>query len=595
MKRPLSSGTEVALTCPRIATLDCRLLLIQVMASLLVSAAWAADTSALVPIDHPVYGLLDRLEARGTVSAAGNGMRPLSRSSTLQLLRQASDSGHLSQLDRERVEQYTRSFEPDRGAANLSGWQPPRLRYEASEGWVKVDLLARQQTDLFSGRRDEDEWIFRNRLGAVVEGQLRERVGFRVSFEQTREEGIERKYVIRSDVFEPRREAVQLKGGVADYHEATAAISFGLGDLVDVVAGKGQVMWGPAPEDNLGLSANTPSYDMVLLRSRLGVVRFEHLAARLRPCPDRPDAPTCRGLANEESSYIVNGMTRGLEREKYLAGHRLEASPTRWIDIGFQEVVVYGDRGPELPYLNPFMFFWAAQSYLGDKDNVMMTLDVDVRPHHGWQVYAAYTIDDLKKLKIFSDDFANKFSFQLGALWTNPLGWAQTDVRAEYVRVEPWIYTHKFPINTFRHFDTPLGHALGPNSDRWALSIERYWLSDLATRLRWSRTRHGDNELLADGTTHNVGGDLHSGWRPGDDREVKKFLDGHVSIRNTVGVELDYTRWSRLRLVGRFEWEDGTDVPLPPRWQNGVPLPWRTGYGDGTQTRIAFDLRYGLL
>jgi len=76
---------------------------------------------------------------------------------------------------------------------------------------------------------------------------------------------------------------------------------------------------------------------------------------------------------------------------------------------------------------------------------------------------------------------------------------------------------------------------------------------------------------------------------------VKKFLDGHVSIRNTVGVELDYTRWSRLRLVGRFEWEDGTDVPLPPRWQNGVPLPWRTGYGDGTQTRIAFDLRYGLL
>ena len=289
------------------------------------------------------------------------------------------------------------------------------------------------------------------------------------------------------DMREPRREAVQLKGGVADYHEATAAISFGLGDLVDVVAGKGQVMWGPAPEDNLGLSANTPSYDMVLLRSRLGVVRFEHLAARLRPCPDRPDAPTCRGLADEESSYIVNGMTRGLEREKYLAGHRLEASPTRWIDIGFQEVVVYGDRGPELAYLNPFMFFWAAQSYLGDKDNVMMTLDVDVRPHHGWQVYAAYTIDDLKKLKIFSEDFANKFSFQLGALWTNPLGWAQTDVRAEYVRVEPWIYTHKFPINTFRHFDTPLGHALGPNSDRWALSIERYWLSDLATRLRWSR------------------------------------------------------------------------------------------------------------
>ncbi len=560
-----------------------------------------ADTSTPLALDHEAYELLERLEVRGVIAGVPDGMKPLSQERVSTLLSGALGSPLLTDVDRQRLEELTQLLGTDTTAVDeamppVKGeWLPPRLRYQTPTGWMELDLLARQQTDLLSGRRDGDEWILRNRLGAIVRGQIGRHVGFRVSFEQTREEGVERRYAIRSDVLEPRREAVQLKGGVADYHEATAVVGFGLGEIVDVVMGKGQVMWGPAPDDNLGLSANTPSYDMILLRSQLGVIRFEHLAARLRPCPDRPDAPTCSGIGDPDASYIVNGMTRSLERDKYLAGHRLEISPRPWIDIGFQEVVIYGDRGPELAYLNPFMFFWAAQSYLGDKDNVMMTFDVDVRPRTGWRFYAAYAIDDLKKLKILSDDFANKFSLQVGGLWTEPMGASDTDVRAEYVRIEPWIYSHKFPINTFRHFDAPLGHSLGPNSDRWQISIERRWRRDLATRLRWSRSRHGDNELLSDGTIRNVGGDLHLGWRPGDDRQVKKFLDGNVSTWNSIGLDLEFRVWSRLHLVGTAEWEDGTNVPLAPRWQRGVPLLLRTGYGDGWQTHLAIDLRYGLL
>lgn len=594
---------------------------------LLLPGSVLAESSSPVALEHEVYGLLDRLEVRGIVSDVGDGMRPMSQAHVSHLLSEALAEDRLQGLDRARVEEFADHFAmPDplepgqdsrhsrqaasgRVAHNRSvahadpvlhevtgQWVPPAVLYQTLQGWMELDLLARQQTDVFVGRkRDADEWVLRNRLGALVQGQLGTRVGFRISFEQTREERAELNYPIRSDVFESRREAVQLKGGVFDYHEATAVVSFGLGSLVDVVAGKGQVMWGPAPQDNLGLSANTPSYGMVLLRSRLGVIRFEHLAARLRPCPDRPDSPTCSGLGDPDASYIVNGMTRSLDRQKYLAGHRLEITPRPWIDIGFQELVVYGDRGPELAYLNPFMFLWAAQSHLGDKDNVMMTLDVDVRPRRGWRFFAAYAIDDLKKLKIFSDDFANKFSLQIGGLWTDPLGAPDTDVRAEYVRIEPWIYTHKFPINTFRHFDAPLGHSLGPNSDRWQISVEHRWRRDLATRLRWTRARHGDNELLPDGSIRNVGGDLHLGWRPGDDRMVKRFLDGNLSTWNTLGLDVECRLGSRLHVVGTAELENGSNVPLAPRWQRGVPLTYRTGYGDGEQLRFAVDLRYGLL
>lgn len=572
---------------------------LMVVLCLAMRAETSADSTSPVPIDHGVYPLLERLQTRGWIQGLDDGMRPLSEARVSALLQQAMNQGGLQGIDRVRTEQFAILLAPPEdtpGFHRAPLWSATSpMRYGADQGWIDLDLLARQQTDVLSGRRDGREWVLRNRLGAVVRGRIGEGIGFRVSFEQTREEGVDRDYHIRSDVFEPRREAVQLKGGVADYHEATAIVSFGLGDVVDVMAGKGQVMWGPAPDDNLGLSANSPSYDMVLLRSRLGVLRFEHLAARLRPCPDRPDAPICGDPVDSEATYIVNGMTRPLERDKYLAAHRVELSPRPWLDIGLQEVVIYGDRGPELAYLNPFMFFWAAQSYLGDKDNVMMTLDVDLRPAPGWRLYAAYTIDDLKKLKVFSDDFANKFSLQAGLLWTDPLGWSDTDVRGEYVRIEPWIYTHKFPINTFRHFDAPLGHALGPNSDRWQASIEHRWRHDFSTRLRWSYARHGDNELLSDTTIRNVGGDLHYGWRPGDVRDVKRFLDGTRGIRHTLGVGVDWQVLPRLRLAVQVESEEGTNVALPPRWQPGVPLTYRTGYGDGRQTHLAIDARYGFL
>ena len=322
-----------------------------VVLCLAMTTASSADSTSPVPIDHGVYPLLERLQTRGWIQGLDDGMRPLSEARVRALLKQATNQSGLQGIDRQRAEQFAALLAPAEDAAGFhraSLWSATSpMRYGTDQGWLDLDLLARQQTDVLSGRRDGREWVLRNRLGAVVRGQIGEGIGFRISFEQTREEGLDRGYRIRSDVFETRREAVQLKGGVADYHEATAIVSFDLGDVVDVMAGKGQVMWGPAPDDNLGLSANSPSYDMVLLRSRLGVLRFEHLVARLRPCPDRPDAPICGDPVDAEATYIVNGMTRPLERDKYLAAHRLEISPRPWLDIGLQEVVIYGDRGPD--------------------------------------------------------------------------------------------------------------------------------------------------------------------------------------------------------------------------------------------------------
>lgn len=578
------------------------------LAGLLAAAIPAGgDGTVNVPLDHWAYELIERCEARGLLHGAGDGIRPLSRLELARLLLRVAaaaerDPAGLTRVDAERLERLRQELAPE--LAEAGGSPPaqtgrridlrgpgPLLSYRAPEGEILADLLFRQQTDLLTGRgRNESERIYRTRLGGSVRGRLHG-LGYRLAFEQTREQG-SRTYLTRDDVFDSRVEIPQLKGGLADYHHGLGYLTFGL-PFGDVELGRDEVEWGPAPGDNLGLSRNAPAYDLVRLRGRLGAFKLVSLHAALRPCPDRPDSPLCGGQASPES-YIVNQTTRTLDREKYLAAHRLEVAVAPWLDLGFQEEVVYGDRGPEWSYLNPVMLYWAAQSYLGDKDNVMMGVDLDLRPGHGTRVWLAYVVDDLKKLKIFSDDFANKFSLQTGLLWTDPLGLRDTDLRAEYVRIEPWIYTHKFPINTFSHFDSPLGHSLGPNSDRWRLGLTRRLSADLALNLTVGRTRHGYNELLTDGTVRNVGGDLFLGPRPGDQRDTKSFLDGVLATRTRLETAVRWQVWPNLALSGGMAVEWGSNVPLPPEWDPDVPLTRRSGFGDGREEHLTLDLRYGI-
>ena len=559
----------------------------QVLLGLLIALGGGpagADSSVYVPLEHWVYRFVERLEAQGRAAGRADGIKPYSRQKIIELLDDVDKKyrPELSPIEWGELDLLRREFDREHEQA--------LIHYRARGGAVFADVLARQQTDRFSGwGRSAAEVVYRHRGGGIVRGRIGRHVGFRMAFEQVREQG-SRRYAYRHDLYERRIDLPQLKGHAADFHEGTAYVKFAVGP-VEVQLGKDEALWGPAPEQNLGLGNNAPSFNMIRLQSRFGAVKLVSISAELRPCPNRPDSPLCVGTADSAATYAVNGMVRLLDRQKYLAAHRLEIALTPWLDLGFQEVVVYGDRGLEPSYVNPLMFYWAAQSHLGDKDNLLLGLDLDIHPGRGRRYYLAYLVDDLKKARIFSDDFANKFSLQAGMLWVDPLGWADSELRAEYVRIEPWLYSHRFPINTFRHFDSPLGHALAPNSDQWQVGLTKRAARDVEFAVHVTRSRHGDNELEEDGTIRNVGGDLHYGWRPGDERATKQFLDGHLVQRTVLAAGLNWRILPELQLETQYAQEWGRGVPLPPAWGPATPLARRTGYGAGRQQHLRFDLR----
>jgi len=560
-----------------------------------------AHPTVNVPINHIVYNFVERFEATGLLSNMVHGIRPYSRKHVADLLteirnRLNTGKAGMSAVDLSYLKRFESEFAVELGLKeSKNGLDRIRIgqslyRYEAEEGTFFIDFLAQSKADFFDGTKvDINDQIFRNSSGAKIKGELGDAVGFRASFLQTREQG-SRNYTWRHQVYQRPLEIPQLKGDVADFHEATGYAVFSFSG-VDFQFGKDEAMWGPGPQDNLGLSHNAPTFTMLRMRSKIGKLNFVSLTGALRPCPARRDSPICGDIASKES-YVVNGQSRILERQKYLSGHRIEISLMSWLDLGFHELVIYGDRSVEPTYLNPFMFYWAAQSHLGDKDNVIMGVDVDIRPIKNTRIYASYFIDDLKKAKIFSNDYANKFSIHVGAQMVNPPGLKDGDLNLEYVRIEPWIYTHKFPINTHRHFDSPLGYNLPPNSEKYGAVLRRRLPSFITIEFGLERIRHGANSIDEHGITRNVGGSLHYGWRPGDERESKEWLSGERQKWTALTLGVNWSPWPNSMIGSGYRkvWTERSTINLP----SDFDLNMDNSYLKSLRSGWYIDARWGV-
>ena len=62
------------------------------------------------------------------------------------------------------------------------------------------------------------------------------------------------------------------------------------------------------------------------------------------------------GSLNDKSIDEIHTDNKKLE--KFIAGHRVQCKPKDNFKFSISEIVVYGNRSPELGYLNPISFLW---------------------------------------------------------------------------------------------------------------------------------------------------------------------------------------------------------------------------------------------
>ncbi|MCK4813133.1 MAG: hypothetical protein KAT14_04270, partial [Candidatus Marinimicrobia bacterium] len=147
---------------------------------------------------------------------------------------------------------------------------------------------------------------------------------------------------------------------------------------------------------------------------------------------------------------------------KYLVAHRIEMRIASRLHVNFSEMLIYGNRIPEVTYLVPVIFLWPSEHALGDRDNKMISLETEIFPLNGLRLYGTVLLDELSFSRLFDDWWANKFALQGGFQWS-PRS-LPADLIIEMTAVHPWTYTHRFSFGSYTHHGNDLGFYLGPNT-----------------------------------------------------------------------------------------------------------------------------------
>jgi hypothetical protein len=536
--------------------------LLALAAVALLAARSSEAQPEVVPAEHPVYAFLHAQRVAGRLPEYRHEVRPLDRAALRCHLDSLSarDAG-LDRAARYWLDEFRRElFEPPGAVEQVIG----------PEG---VRLPRRGDTEKFLYYLHDDEWRvavratghvqIRQSEGAAsygglalvpegaLEGNYRGRVGFYTATFDGQQFGGDTRVLQADPVLAPLYYIGRQEQPPGSFDRSTASLRTGYGPFTAELAHERLVL-GPAFGPSLLLTENADYFSFLRLSLDTRIVQYQFVHGALG---DRSFNPV------DTASVLVGP-------ERYLALHRLTLQPHRRVALAFTEMVVYGRRGPELAYLNPLYPIKPAEHALWDRDNSLFALDAVVRPLDGLEAYGTYLVDDLAFEFVGDAAFGYKWAVQAGlgvALGRLVPG---TTAFAEYTRVEPYTYTHRFFLdgsfyNAYQHNGFGLGHPLGPNSDELAAGVD-VWLPFRAHLRATARYRRRGEALVdSTGTTVNVGGDVNDGRPPEDTGPGSKvFLQGERFGGPGATLTLHYEprRGLAFRLYGDWQrWDEDPD------------------------------------
>jgi hypothetical protein len=439
---------------------------------------------ASITIGDPLNRFIERCAMEGCIPIGQTLVRPIYRADALRSMKAISHNlEKLNPLLRADYEYFAATLD-------YKYWHAAKRQ---DSGW---DIVL---DPVITGRIDagKHKTILRRSIGAQFYGSgVDNRFGYYFRFVDNTERG-NAPYTQRSNLLEDKWGYVgPLQGGKETYYDQTEAYLTAGWRYVDVTFGKDHVAWGPGLNDNLLLSGNSPSFDQLRLRVKpSNVLILNYLVGRLHSWPEIVD-----------SMYQTSeGWMRFALEPKWLAAHRLDYFPREWLDLSISEAIVWGERGLDPAYLNPLNFMYSAQHDNGDRDNVMMSADFSARLWNSGKLYGSLLIDDLKTSMIGKGWAGNKLGWQFG-LWWSKTGINDMDILLEYARLEPYVYSHFFPVNKYSTWNSSLGLNMPPNSDRFGTTVTYRPIRNLAFKLSLDHLRHGtlggdiDNPIPAQGS-----------------------------------------------------------------------------------------------
>jgi hypothetical protein len=519
-----------------------------------------------VPATDPVYAFLKRMEVRGILERYRDAILPLSRKEVGEFLVTVDLSrDKLTASEKDWVHRYLDEF---RLEASGTAEGTNSLISTSGEGMTSGTGRFFGDTQKFLyATRDSNLTFFVNglltfdarRIGGdalgsahaeFVQGGLRARgtitgrLGFSIQAVNAQFWGS--RELLARDPAIAQTEAIG-STDVQNFDAAEGHVRYD-GGIVSAEVGTERVMWGAGYDQKMIMSDNVRPFPFLRADVRYGPIRYTFMHAWLLGFP-RP----WTDFVSADSALKMKGPSIA---DKYIAAHRLEFLFPRLFTFGFQEMVVYSNRSPDLAYLTPLMLLESAQRSRGERDNGLWSFDIQTHFTPGIELTGTILFDDLHLNDFFKNRFYNKNAYQLGFFLTDPFMFRNTSLLVEWTRVQPFVFSHDYSIeDTYTSDGAPLGPRIGPNSESWFIRGDLFPADRMTLSLRYFYGRHGDNVYDGSGNLlENAGGDIEQGHRPADPITVD-FLSGNLVTTRRVQLMGTYEPVYQIWVDGWYEYE----------------------------------------
>jgi len=237
-------------------------------------------------------------------------------------------------------------------------------------------------------------------------------------------------------------------------------------------------------------------------------------------------------------------------RSKFLATHHLSWNATKWLNFGLFETVVFQpkdtllNRGFDVEYLNPLVFYRPQEYSIGSSDNVLIGASFSVKFLNRTMFYGQVIVDEflLSEIRNRRGWWGNKFGGQLGYKGKMKFLKQNFIFRLEVNAVRPYTYAHLNSLANYGNQGSTLSHPLGAN------------FAEILGELKWQHQRVFVKAVAVFGyqgwdmNGYSYGSDI---YRPYTQRPYDYHLQIGEGERNYFG---------RLNLFGAYQLSEKGDL-----------------------------------
>ncbi|MFT5511933.1 MAG: hypothetical protein ACI8SE_000327 [Bacteroidia bacterium] len=396
----------------------------------------------------------------------------------------------------------------------------------------------------FAAGKSNGDNVYRNTRGLELRGSIANNVGF-YSF-------ISENQFVYPDYYNHQIDQLQVIPGTGfiktfgnngyDFFNAQGYITFQANKYIDIQFGHDKNFIGNGYRS---LILSDVAKEHLFLKVHTQIWRFNYM-----------------NLFSELTDFRFDGVKQ--QRKKYAAFHYLNFNVIpKKLDIGIFENIVFArndsnqQAGYEIGYLNPIIFYRAAEHSLNSTDNSLIGADLKWNFARGFSFYSQLVLDEFHKNELVNrtGSWVNKWAFQAGLKYLNVAGINNLDLQVETNMVRPYVYTHLKTDQSWSHFSQPLAHPMGANFKE-VLAIARYQVTPrLNLVAKYFNILHGGDSTLTAATSH-FGGNIFADYTNRPKEDGIKIGDGVQQNIQLFDFTLSYQIYQRTFFDFRIIYRD---------------------------------------